>query len=371
MTFNIQNYKSHPKTKFLLVSEKMKKIIFITLILLFFCTGTSYSQQTRRVFIVCSYNKNNPVSLAQEKGVYKGLSHEGWIKGINLDIRTFYMDTKRRYTTPEAIRHRGELTLKYIYSWKPDVVIVIDENAFNQVGLKLVGQKNIAVVFTGINCPPEIYNQQVHFMDSRLRPGLNITGVYEKIYIDRSIKVMQAALGFNKGNIVALLDDSPTGYAFAEQFAMEKKNFPPGINWIEHRVNNWQEYKAFIKKINQDKNVKALFIAATRLLDLTTRNILTLPEIIKWTIQHNHIPEIAGTYFLAEMGLFGGASVDFKSMGALAGKKAGMILSGTNPGEIPIEDAPDFAIVFNLKRAKELGIEIPAPLLGAADYVYR
>ena len=219
----------------------MKKIIFIALLLFSFCTGISYSQQTKRVFIVSSYDKNNVCSLPQEKGVYKGLNHQGWIKGINMDVKIFYMDTKKHYTTADAIRQRGELALKQIEAYNPQVVIVIDDNAFKEVGLKLAGRKDIAVVFTGINCPPEIYNQQVHFMDSRLRPGLNITGVYEKIYIDRSIKVMQAALGFNKGNIVALLDDSPTGYAFNEQFAVEKKNFPPGINWIEHRVNNWQE----------------------------------------------------------------------------------------------------------------------------------
>ena len=47
--------------------------------------------------------------------------------------------------------------------------------------------------------------------------------------------------------------------------------------------------------------------------------------------------------------------MDFKAMGYQAGKKAIRILRE----DIPIEDAKRYAIVFNIARAKELGIEIP------------
>ena len=40
-------------------------------------------------------------------------------------------------------------------------------------------------------------------------------------------------------------------------------------------------------------------------------------------------------------------------------------------GAIPVEDASDYAIVFNLTRANDLGINIPEPLLTAADQVYK
>jgi len=35
-------------------------------------------------------------------------------------------------------------------------------------------------------------------------------------------------------------------------------------------------------------------------------------------------------------------------MGKLAGQKDAKILSGTKAGDLPIEDAPDYAIVINL-----------------------
>ena len=58
-------------------------------------------------------------------------------------------------------------------------------------------------------------------------------------------------------------------------------------------------------------------------------------------------------------------------MGKLAGQKGAKILSGTKAGELPVEDAPDYAIVFNVKRAGDLGIQIPPRVLSAANAVYR
>lgn len=57
--------------------------------------------------------------------------------------------------------------------------------------------------------------------------------------------------------------------------------------------------------------------------------------------------------------------------GFQTGIMAGQVLSGNPAGDIPIEDADDYAIVFNIMRAQKLGIEIPVPLLTAADHVYR
>lgn len=79
---------------------------------------------------------------------------------------------------------------------------------------------------------------------------------------------------------------------------------------------------------------------------------------------------MALNYFFSKIGLFGGAAVDFTAMGKLAGLKAGRILKNEPAGSLPIESAPDYAIVFNVARAKTLGINIPDALLTAADQVY-
>lgn len=75
-------------------------------------------------------------------------------------------------------------------------------------------------------------------------------------------------------------------------------------------------------------------------------------------------------YFFARMGLFGGAVINFGAMGLHAGRKGAAILNGAKAGDLPIEESPDYAIVFNQKRARDLGITIPPRLLAAAHAVY-
>ncbi len=97
----------------------------------------------------------------------------------------------------------------------------------------------------------------------------------------------------------------------------------------------------------------------------------TAPYIYDYTIRTSKKPEMAVNYFFARMGLFGGAVVNFGAMGKRAGLKGAAILNGKKTGEIPIEESPDYAIVFNIKRARDLGLDIPARVLTAAHAVYK
>ena len=50
-----------------------------------------------------------------------------------------------------------------------------------------------------------------------------------------------------------------------------------------------------------------------------------------------------------------------------AGTYVAKILTGTKPGDLPIEQASKFIFVINLKTAKGLGIAVPPTLLSLAD----
>lgn len=351
----------------------MKQTFMCALIIMLGLTAAvcAQEQDIKRVFIVASYEDGHVCGGPQEEGVLQGLNKEGWFEGMNMIVERYYMDTKRVHTTPEAMRKQGAIAIDAIHDFMPDVIITIDDNAFREVGLAFAGRDDVAVVFAGMNGQPETYNTIKAFMETREMPGHNVTGVYEKLYMGRSVKVMSSAVSGLKGHtVVGITDFSPTGNAITKQFELEKGDMPADVTWALRRVKDWQEYTDLIKELNADDEVQAIYPVALS-LKVSDTVTYTAPQIFGWTIENSTKPEMALNYFFSKIGLFGGAAVDFQTMGFVAGKQAGAILSGVNAGTMAIEDAPEYAIVFNIKRAKQLGITIPMPLLTAADYVYK
>ena len=332
-------------------------------------TATAQSQPAKRVYIVQSYEKGHVCGEPQAEGILDALATGGWEVGRNLTVQSYYMDTYRTNAAPEAMKAEGQKALAEIAQFKPDIVFVLDDAAVRQVMLPLIGRADLSIVFSGMNGQPEIYNDPTHYLDSRAHPGGNVTGVYEKLYAAQSLKVMaQAVPALRSGKAVMITDGSPTGNGLTRQFELELKD--SDIAWEVRRVKDWGEYTALIQTLNDDATVKAIYPVALT-LPVEGGGRYAAAQIYDWTITNSRKPEMAINYFFARMGLFGGAVINFNSMGKLAGQKGAKILAGAKAGDLPVEDAPDYAIVFNLKRAGDLGIEIPPRVLAAANAIYK
>lgn len=335
--------------------------------LLLLLSSTTLARDIPRVVIVHSYDAENFVTVPQDRGIVAGLAAQGFVDGKTVEILRYYMDTKRSYTSPEQIKARGAAALTWVRIQQPDLVFTVDDNAVRTVMLPLV-DTDMPVVFSGMNTNPAVYNQRHRFMESRSQPGHNVTGIYEKLHLAKSVKVMREILPDLK-KIIFIVDDSPTGDAIKRQMEDELFQKPDSLVYTIRQVHSFDEYKQLIRLINADDDVGAYCPVAVR-LSTADGGVIANLDLFRWTLAHARKPDMAVNYFMCRLGAFGGVSVDFQAMGRQAGMKGAAILKGASPRTMAIEDAIAHALVFNIVRARQLFITIPADLLGAADHVY-
>ncbi len=324
------------------------------------------SAEAARVFVVHSYSAGHVCGQPQHDGVLQALEKQGFVPGRNLEVGVFYMETKRRYTTPEAIEERGRKALEALRAFRPDVVVTLDDNAFRTVGAALVGTE-VPVVFSGVNTPLDRLNRTMRFFATASRPGANVTGVYEKLHFVDAVRT-HCRLVPDTARVVFLGDRSPTGEAIRAQVLQELEDEVLPVPLELYVVDTWEAYQELVRRLNRSPVRLVLYPAALRLpgADGVVRSAA---EILPWTAREARHPSIPINVGFLQAGLFGGASVDFAAMGAQAGRMVARVLRGTPPGEIPLEEAKRVRLVFNLARARELGIRIPEDVLLAADEV--
>ena len=350
----------------------MKTIRFFITLILAGAFFLPYSQAIgmQKVFFIHSYDSNNVCGVPQQTGAVNMLKKLGFEEEKNIKYETFYMDTKKTYTSPEQQKERGKIALSMIKEFDPDVVMVIDDNAVRHVMLPLVDTK-YQVVFSGMNGQVEDYDKIVEFMETREKPGHNITGVIEDMHFAESFRLMQRIIpAFKK--VVFIADRTPTGNALSNAIKINIQQNPAFPVEVEvRRVGTFGEYKDLIREANKRQDIQAIYPIAVGLDAPPPQKRVVAQQIFAWTLKNSIKPDVAGTFFFCKFGILGGATVDFPSMGGEVAVKIARILSGEKAGNIPIENCKRFAIAINLARAKQLGIQIPYEILGAADHIYK
>ena len=338
----------------------------ILIVSVFLVCGLSFAKDNskKKLFILHSYENQHICGQPQHDGVLASLAKEGFVVGKNVDLQSYYMDTKRKNNTAALINKQAAIALRKIRKFQPDVLVTLDDNAFRTVAMELIDTQ-IEVVFSGMNGQPEDYSKKKKFLQTRQKPGHNVTGVYEKLHIADAVRIQKKIFPDLK-KITMLSDLSPTGKALTKQVKIELKETKIPVEFEIIIVKNWEEYQTAIKKIDRQKEVGTIYPVALLLKDKKGKTY-TAPTIFRWTTKNTKKPAIALNYAFTRLGLFGGAAVDFKAMGMEAGEMVADILKGKSAGEIGIREAQRYALVFNMDRIKQLGIKIPEEVLLAAD----
>ena len=220
--------------------------IFSGVLLIFLLVQLAFAEEKLpKVFICQSYGPGEGCGAEIEIGLNRMLKSLGWEDSKTMRVFRFYMDTQTRYKEPADIKARGKLALEKIRQVDPDLLIVMDDNAFEYVGLPLAKSK-YPIVFGGVNLDPEYYDEKVDFMISRQHPGYNITGVKEMHVSASSCRLFKQILPQTKKMVIL----APSTYSFVRRQVEELKEdinthperYPIEIENI-YQTPSWEEYQ--------------------------------------------------------------------------------------------------------------------------------
>jgi len=323
----------------------MKRLyLMVSVLLLVSMVGGA--QARHKVLLVFSYHPEYSWVIEETRGV------EDVLKDKGITTEKFYLDTKRK-TSEEWKKKVAEDAVKEIEQFKPDLVMVFDDNACELVAKKYIG-KTLPFVFCGMNGEPEDYGF----------PAENITGVIERHHLKESIELLKRLVPDAKKSVL-LSDNSPTSQKFVAE--MNKTTLPIDM-YAFYTTNDFDNWKAKLKDLQSTVDVLGLYLYHT-IKEKNGKVSLPSEDVLGWTLQNSKIPEFTFSDFTVRDGALCGVVVSGYAQGKAAAEMTLTILAGASPANIPIECPKEGIPMINEKRAKELNIRIPEDVLKEVEIV--
>lgn len=299
-----------------------------------------------------------------------------WVRDINVGlkrvlnanshifIRWHYLDTKRHpakeYKQSSAIAAR-----RVIDSWKPDVIIAMDDDAQEYVAKYYANRKGISVVFGGVNNRPSDYGYD---------KADNVTGVLERLPLEA---VKEGLLSFTSTGAtpsVFFLGDLSETVQGDERWVKD-------YNWSPVRlagtklVDSLDEWKTAVKKAAGATDYILVSNYRKIFREKGGKELVPPEELIRITQEMTKVPVIGTNAFFAEDGgMFAIATSPFEQ-GDLAGKMALPILRKEKTArDIPIVDSHQSVVSMSESKMKQFGFKVPLiyeACARAGNYYYK
>jgi ABC-type uncharacterized transport system substrate-binding protein len=323
----------------------MKKILiflFVALLALMSC-----SKSSEKVLVIYSYHPEYEWCQQEKKGI------EDVFKYQNVIIESFYMDTKRK-TNKTWEKNITNDALQKIDSFKPDLVIVCDDNACRLVATQFIDKK-LPFVFMGINEDPKVYGM----------PAENITGVIERNLISGTIDLLKKLVP-SVESVAIITDNSVTSQAAAARFTQE--NFPVKL-YETYKTNSYDDWKKYVRKIQTEVDALGIYLYFT-LEEADSDESVPDAHVLKWTLDNNTLPTFSFENFSVQNGVLCGETQSGYEQGKEAAMMAKEIMGGINPNDLPVRMPKKGTPTINEKTAKKLNIIIPEELKQKAKIIH-
>ncbi len=321
-------------------------------------------EERKKILIVSSYHREYLWSQDTQKGVCAGLIEYGfldnvgqatdltdldYVKNASYIVKKIWMDTKRKNSRSDI----GTMITNIVTSiskFKPDLILLGDDNAANYIGNQYI-DSGLPIVFWGINGIPLKYG----LIDSLAQPGHNVTGVYQAGYLTECLTFLKTIVP--KAQTFAILsDDSPTGRSKAKELKRLSSEGKLPLKLKAMVVtNSFSEWKK--RALELQSKVDSFFILNHNSITDDLGNSVDQLEIGSWYLRNIKIPECAHEKQFAQEGMLCVCDDSGYNQGYQAVKLANRILNGgENPADITIKAPPHGPFILNRERAKMLGI---------------
>jgi putative tryptophan/tyrosine transport system substrate-binding protein len=272
----------------------------------------------------------------------RGLAALGYVPGQNLLLEHRSAEGKfERF--PEIIRE--------LVASKVDVIVTV-ANPMTQAAKEVTGTVPIIMAYS-------VSPVEHGMVQSLSRPGGNVTGLAMNVGSEipgKQLQVLKELLP--RISRVAFLHSKEQEAEGVQNGEAEARKLGITLLPAKHTPTDYTGAFDFIAREQPD----ALMVGASAV------NVANRHLIVEFA-GSRRLPAMYATREFVNIGGLISYGVDFHDLFRRAAGYVDKILRGVKPADLPVEQPAKFALVINLKTAKDLGLEVPSKLLALADEV--
>lgn len=300
--------------------------------------GPPDAARGKKVLYVNAYHPGYAWSDSEQRAAEKVLSKAG------VDCRVFYMETKTK-SSPAEIGASAQAVRKMIETFRPDVVILADDNPVQHILVPWYRTSAIPFVFCGVNWECRSYGLPVR----------NVTGMLE---ISLVPQMLDAVRPLNRGRRIAMLGNANETDRKEGRMIRSKFN----IAWtMEKYVTTFDEWKAAYAALQDDADI-VFWCGWAGIKGWKDA------EAADFVMAHTRAITCSTQYYMKDLVLVGYMKLG-EEQGDWAARTALEIMNGVSPARIPVAQNAAAKVTLNMKLAKRMNIVFPIRLLKHAELV--
>jgi len=282
--------------------------LILSLVILALFSSCSMQEGRYKIVYVNSYHQGHPPSDQITTGLLESLPADSF------EVIAHFMDTKRN-PSQEYIEAKAAALLDSITEWNPDLLVVSDDNAVKYLVGPHLQDKNMPVVFCGVNWSADQYGLSRN----------NITGILELLPVEEVMATMKSY--YPSMQRLLVLNENTTTSRKTKPILDTLLN-RIGIEVTQALVDDFNSWKAAFEEGNRSHDI----------IYLQTQGAIKgwdHAEALRFIDQHINVPLVTCEDHMMPYSIFGMTQVS-REQGTWAAETAKKILRGTPPSEIPV-----------------------------------